>query len=200
MKFTFDNVDVKEEVLQALKKELVSFGFGTVKVLKADPQSASELPCIGINRVDDSETEQSIADAVDVRFDKETSTHYQVYGTYFSESIEIRVWHTNADERDRLYRHVKAILLALRLSLVEKGLMNISLRTGRDEQDSSMAQAPTVLYWSAITLTYLNPLNITYAEMVPAITAVVPTMHTNTDKQTSTTKSGINGAVVTRYP
>ncbi len=176
--FTFEHVDVKQELVDELKARLPGFGFGNVKVIKADPQSASELPCIGINRVDDNETEQSIADAVDVRYDKDTQTYYQVFGTYFSESVEVRVWHTNADERDKLYRHVKAVLLALRLPLVEKGLLNISLRTGRDEQDSSMAQAPMVLYWSTITMSYLNPLNVTFEEIVQPISAITPNMTT----------------------
>lgn len=195
--FTFEHVDVKQELLDALKEKLPGFGFGNVKVLKSDPQSSSELPCIGINRVDDNETESSIADAVDVRYDKDTETYYQVFGTYFSESVEVRVWHTNADERDKLYRHVKAILVALRLPLVEKGLLNITLRTGRDEQDSSMAQAPTVLYWSAITMSYLNPLDVTFAEVVPAITAVPVTSNMDNGTTATTVAPGTSGAGTT---
>lgn len=195
--FTFEHVDVKEEVLQAFKAKLPGFGFGNVKVLKSDPQSSSELPCIGINRVDDNETEQTISDAVDIRYDQDTQTYYQVFGTYFSESVEMRVWHTNADERDKLYRHVKAILVALRLPLVEKGLLNISLRTGRDEQDSSMAQAPMVLYWSAITMSYLNPLDVTFSEVVPAITAINPAMHVRGSGASTTVATGTSGTGTT---
>lgn len=177
MTFTFEHVDVKSELVEALKGALPKFNFERVKVLKADPQGAAELPCVGINRVDDSESEQSISDHADTRYDKDTQTYYTVFGTYFSESVEVRVWHTNADERDRLYRHVKAVLFAERTNLVEKGLLNISLRSGRDEQDSSMQQAPMVLYWATITMSYLNPLDVTFQEVVPAITAVPVTTH-----------------------
>ena len=196
--FTFEHVDVKEEILQVMKKQLPGFGFPNVKVLKSDPQSSSEIPCIGINRVDDSESEQSISDAVTTHYDQATQTYYQVFGTYFSESVEVRVWHTNADERDKVYRHVKAMLVALRLPLVEKGLLNISLRTGRDEQDSSMSQAPMVLYWSAITMSYLNPMDVTFTEVVPAITAFNTPMSMDTGTGPSKTVApGTSGAVTT---
>lgn len=176
MVMSFETVDVKEEILIRLKAELPKFGFGKVKVVKADPQSASEIPCIGINRVDDSESMDTISDHVETRYDDKTKTHYQVFGTYFQESLEIRVWHTNADERDKLYRHVKAILFASRLPLVEKGLMNIKLRSGKDEQDSSMAQAPMILYWAPITMNYMNPLNVTFTELVEPITSITDRM------------------------
>lgn len=172
MTYTFDHVDVKEELVKALKTELPKFGFSTVKVIKADPQTHTEIPCIGINRVDDSETSQSLADVAGSHFDKDTNTQYRTFGTYFQESMEIRVWHTNADERDKLYRHMKAILLANRLPLVEKGLLNITLRGGKDEQDSTMQQAPMVLYWSTITLSFLNPLDVTFEEIVAPISAI----------------------------
>lgn len=172
MSFTFETVDVKTELVEYLQRELPKFGFPNVKVLKADPQSASEMPCVGINRIDDSENGNSIADAVEVRYDRKTEKYYQVFGSYFQESIEVRVWHTNADERDKLYRHMKAILYASRQVLVAKGLINLTLRSGKDEQDSSMAQAPMVLYWAPITLSYQNPLNITFEEIVEPITAV----------------------------
>jgi hypothetical protein len=181
MAFTFDTVDIKTELVTKLKTELPKFGFSNVKVIKADPQSASELPCVGINRVDDSENTNQIADAVDTRYDSVNGKYYQVFGTYFQESVEIRVWHTNADERDKLYRHVKAILFASRLPLVEKGLLNITLRSGKDEQDSSMQQAPMVLYWAPITMNYLNPMNVEFQELVQPISSITPTMRPVTE-------------------
>jgi hypothetical protein len=64
---------------------------------------------------------------------------------------------------------VKAILFAFRIPLVEKGLLNVSLRGGRDEQDTTMQHAPTPIYWSTITMTYLNPLNVEIVEIVEPI-------------------------------
>lgn len=177
MSFTFSTVDVKEELVKSLKTELPNFNYkgnNTVKVLKADPQSPSELPCIGINRIDDSESAQSIADGEGSAYNPETKTLEKFFGTFFSESMEIRVWHTNADERDKLYQVVKGILFATRTDLASKGLLNFSLRGGRDEQDSTMSQAPMVLYWSTITLSYLNPLDVSFiTDGVEAITSVM---------------------------
>jgi len=175
MNFTFATVDVKHELATILVQELPEHGFPNVKVLKADPQTPSELPCVGINRLDDTETNQTISDEHGTRFNPDTQTLIEFRGTFFSESVELRVWHTNADERDKLYQAVKAIAFAHRMELVDKGLLNVSLRGGRDEQDSTMAQAPTVLYWSTITMTYLNPLNVEIVSTVPPITSVTDT-------------------------
>lgn len=174
MNFSFETVDVKQELVLALRRELPNFGYQgnlAVKVLKADPQSPSELPCIGINRIDDSESGQSLADSQGTVFNPDTNELQTISGTFFSESVEVRIWHTNADERDKLYRITKAILFAIRPDLVEKGLLNLTLRSGRDEQDSTMAQAPMVLYWSTITMSYLNPLDVSVLSQSYAITS-----------------------------
>lgn len=172
MNFNFATLDVKAEVTEAFKVELPKFGFKNVKVLKSDPQSPSELPCVGVNRANDDEANMSIADSHGNEYDTGTQTYTTQQGTFFSEAVEIRVWHTNADERDKLYRTVKGILFAYRLNWVEKGLLNVSLRGGRDEQDSSMTNAPTVMYWSVITMVYLNPLNVDITETIAAITDI----------------------------
>lgn len=170
--YSFEHVDTKNELVTSIQQELPKFGFQNVKVLKSDPAAPSEIPCIGINRLDDSETSQSIADMAGDHFDSDSKTYYRTYGTYYQESYEIRIWHTNADERDRLYRHLKAILLATRLSLIEKGLRSISTRTGRDEQDTTGQNAPFPIYWSTLTISALNPLDVTFEEIAEPISAI----------------------------
>jgi hypothetical protein len=172
MAYTFEHVDTKNELVRLISAELPKFGFANVKVFGADPLAPSEIPCIGINRLDDSETSQSIGDMAGDHFDPDTKTYYKTYGTYFQDSLEIRIWHTNSNERDRLYRHLKAILLAIRLPLVEKGLRNITLRTGRDEQDTSGQNAPFPIYWSTLTMNSMNPLDVTFEEYAEPITAI----------------------------
>lgn len=176
MSFAFSTVDVKQELVIALKRELGNLGYTgdtAIRVLKADPQTPSEIPCIGINRTDDSESDQSIADGEGTTYNALTKELTTFYGTFFSESLEIRIWHTNADERNTLYLATKSILFAIRKDLSSKGLLNLTLRGGRDEQDSTMAQAPMVLYWSTITMSYLNPLDVSSVATVDAITAVI---------------------------
>jgi hypothetical protein len=172
MTYSFEHVDTKSELVASLSEELPKFGFGNVKVLKSDPIAPSELPCVGINRLEDSETSQSISDVAGNYYDAETKTYYSTFGTYFQDSLEIRIWHTNADERDRLYRHLKAILLAVRLPLIEKGLQNVSLRTGRDEQDTSGQNAPFPIFWATLTMNSLNPLDVTFEEVIEPISAI----------------------------
>jgi len=169
MDFTFATVDVKTELVNLLKQELPKKGYGNVKVLKADPANPAEVPCVGINRVSDDEDSQTLADEQGTAYDKATKTYTIFRGTFFSEALEVRIWHTNADERGDLYQVVKAILFAFRIPLVEKGLLNVSLRGGRDEQDTTMQHAPTPIYWSTITMTYLNPLNVEIVEVVEPI-------------------------------
>lgn len=173
MEFTFATVDVKAELVTILKAELPKKGFKDVKVVKGDPATHAELPCVGINRIDDSETNQSLADASGTAYDKDTQTYTTFQGTFFSEAMELRVWHTNADSRSTLYVALKAILFAFRRELVGKGLLQVELRSGRDEQDTTMKEAPLPIYWSTITMTYLNPLDVEITETVAPISAVI---------------------------
>ena len=94
------------------------------------------------------------------------------FGRFKGESLEIRIWHTNTNARNRLYRHLKAIMVAIRKQLVEKGLRNLTLRSGRDEQDTSGQNAPFAIYWSTMTLNALNPMDVTFEEVAEPITAV----------------------------
>ena len=168
-------MDVKQELVDRLKVALVAKGYtgkNAVKVLKADPQTPSEIPCIGINRIDDSEGSQSLSDSQGSSYNPDTKVNTTFYGTFFSEAQDIRIWHTNADEREKLYLIAKASLFAMRSDLAQKGLLNFNLRSGRDEQDSTMAQAPMVLYFASITMTYLNPLDVAFTEVVEPISSV----------------------------
>jgi hypothetical protein len=177
MPFTFDTVDIKQELKAQLEQELVNFGYTgklVVKVLTADPKSPAELPCIGINRIDDSESDKSLSEGESTEYEKNSKILTTLQDTFFSEALEIRVWHTNADERDKLYKITKAILFAHRNDLIGKGLVNVVLRGGKDEQDSTMAQAPDVLYWATITMTCLNPLTTAVESIVEPITEFIP--------------------------
>lgn len=173
--FQFDTIDVKQAIVDTLKTGLQKLGYtgkNTVKVIKADPQSPSEIPCIGVNRADDSESSQSLTDGEGTLYDPVAQTNQTFYGTFFSEAQEIRIWHTNADEREKLYQAVKALLYALRFDLGQQGVINFNLRSGRDEQDTTMVQAPMPLYFATFIMTYLNPLDVAFTEPVSVISAV----------------------------
>ncbi len=176
--FTFAHVDVKEELVKTFLQILPKHNFPDIKVIKSDPQTPAEIPCIGINRASDDESNQFLTDTVEApSYDTVTQEYTVKKGTYFQESIELRVWHTNADMRDKLYPVVKATILAMRETLTSKGLRNINIRGGRDEQDTSMQSAALPLYWASVTISFLNPLEVSIVSIAPPITEGIPAIN-----------------------
>ncbi len=155
MSLNFNYIDVKTELVKELRNHIND----NIRILKSDPREVTEIPCIGINRAGDDEQSQVLGDELGIVFDESLGFHVSYKGTFFSETMEIRVWHSNADERDALYILTKAVLINLRDFLIEKGLRNLKLSGGRDEQENNFPPHP--LYWAAINLNYLNPLDIT---------------------------------------
>jgi hypothetical protein len=171
--FTYQYVDVKEESAVIFKDQLPKGGFVDVKVLKSDPFQKAELPCLAITREGDNEECNVIGDQIQAPSYNSTTMEYTVVkGTFFQEHMEYRIWHTNADERDRLYNYVKAVLLYMRERLTEKGILNIVFEGGQDEQDNTMTFASIPIYWGTITMTYLNPLNVQETSIIPPITTI----------------------------
>lgn len=146
----YEYVDVKDKVVEWLRANI------NIRVTKGDPREHVEIPCIGVNRVGDDETSQVLGDDLETVQIEEKYVHFR--GTFFHESLEARIWHFNADERDKLFTQLKAQLFALRDELVALGVINITLRGGRDEQDNTFPPQP--LYWATITMSYLNPLSV----------------------------------------
>lgn len=151
-------IDGKDVLVTKLTELLRAEGYGTVRVFRGDPRLQTDVPCIGINRAGDDEAQQVIGNSFDTVFDDTLGKWVEIEGTYFSETLEIRVWHTNADERDTLYRLTKVMLFAIRNTLAEHGIRNITLRGGRDEQDNTFN--PTPMYWGSILMTYIAPLEV----------------------------------------
>lgn len=156
MVFTY--INVKDIIVKRLREALETEGYADVRVLKADPRENVEIPCIGVNRAGDDERNQVIGDSFGTFKDEETGEWHKYKGTYFNETMEIRIWHKNPDDRDQLYILMKAVLFNIRDELGEKGLRNITLSGGRDEQENNYPPHP--LYWSAINMQYLNPLEV----------------------------------------
>lgn len=156
MEYTY--VDVKQEIIDYLKPLLSGQNLNNYRILRADPRDAKELPCIAINLVNSDEQNQGIGDSVQQIYDEEENEFRTFRGTFFNETLEIRVWHTNADERDRTRNVLQALLVGLRKKLTEKGIVNITIRAGRDEQENTLPPYP--IYWSVMLLNYLNPLDV----------------------------------------
>lgn len=172
---TYTYVDTKELIVTQLKVALLNQGtdalYENIRVMKSDPKDMAEMPCIGVNLVNGDEDGQGISDTIaETVYDQTTGLTTEYKGTYFKETIEVRVWHPNPAERDKLRIFVKQVLFGMRRDvLVPAGLLNISQRGGRDEQDNNYA--PKVIYWHAENLDYWNPLEAYATSSGTAITA-----------------------------
>ncbi len=167
----FSSVDMKEQLLQFLKQ---SFRAAQIKmtVLKSDPQTSGELPCIGINRVSDSEINHTLGDYAGDTFDEDEMEYSELYGAVFQESMEVRIWHNNADERERIYRLLKALIIQFRKNAVQLGVRSFSMEAGKDESDFSGNVVPFPVYWASIVITYINPFDVEIVQHANAITSV----------------------------
>ncbi|CAJ1315917.1 hypothetical protein [Paenibacillus nuruki] len=167
----FNSVDVKEELLQFLKR---SFTTAKVKIgiVKSDPQNHGDIPCIGINRVADSQSMHTLGDFGGSEFNEEEFQYTEIYSTYFQESMEVRIWHTNADEREKVYRLLKALLMVFSKYIVGLGVRSFTMEGGKDESDFSSQIVPFPVYWASIIISYANPLDVDITEHVQAITDI----------------------------
>lgn len=151
-------IDVKHNVVTLLQEALAERGYNKIKVLKGDPRTPADIPCVGVNRAGDDEVPQSLGEDFGSEYDPATDKWTETRGTHFSETLEIRIWHSNADERDKLYALCKVLLFSIRPILTAQGVLNIVLRGGRDEQDNTFPPHP--LYWGTITMNYAVPLEV----------------------------------------
>ena len=148
-------VDMKTAVQDAIRlglKEYVNSEVmdWKVKVLKADPQGPSQIPSITISRTSDTEVNQSLGDLFGEDHDSEVDMVVKKFGTDFRETLELRIWTANSDQRDLLYSLVKAILFNYRHFLALKyGLVNQQIIGGRDEANHIQYESH-FMYWGVI--------------------------------------------------
>lgn len=173
--YTYDYVDVKDVIAQAITAELLqsNFGNGKIRVFKSDPLDEMSIPAIGINLINLDEDSSGLGLTTQPPDYAPTTGLYTIYqGAYMRESVEVRIFHKNADERDKLRIFALAVLFAVRNSLLQMGLMNITLSGGRDEQDNTLLQS-SALFMHSITMAYMNPLDVQIGTAnVPEITSL----------------------------
>lgn len=132
-------VDAKTAVQDALRLGFDTYrAYGVidykVDITKGDPLKPANIPAISVNRVSDGEINRAMGDFFAEERDPEMDATIKKLGTDFRETIEIRIWTTNSDQRDLLYGLSKAILFEYRHYLALKyGLVNQNIVGGRDE-------------------------------------------------------------------
>ena len=167
--------DLKHELVRIIKREMIAQGV-QVKVITTDPRDIKELPCIALNRVTDNESQMGFNNLYDEEYDPATEQSNPFYSGLMTENIEIRIWTENSDERDSLSFLSKGILILAKQELIKKGLGNMQLNGGRDEQDFKTFD-PYFIYWYVINFTALNPMDVR-----PTPTTVKPIVDVNVDK------------------
>lgn len=172
--FNYLYTDVKDYIAQAVTSELQqsNYGNGAIRIFKSDPLDEQSLPAIGINMVNLDEDSSGIGLTTQPpTFDQESGLYTTYQGAYMKEIVEVRVFHTNADERDKLRIFTLAVLFAVKNDLLQMGIQNITLSGGRDEQDNTLLQSGP-LFMNSINLSYLNPLDVTVTTSATVVASV----------------------------
>lgn len=163
----------KRLIVSLLRDGMTAHGYGEdkIRVVGSDPLTESMIPCVGVNRTNDSLQGDAVGQSEVSWFDEEISKWIVQQSVYYEESLEIRVHHKNADERDRIGHLVKGILTASipYLSSLNggPGFTNIKVGNGRDEQENNTPFGP--LFWATISLYFWNPLEVNTTTDDPTI-------------------------------
>lgn len=86
-----------------------------------DPMDFADFPCVGINLLSDTEYVQSIGDVLGDVTDDEGTLHAGA-STLCQQNVEVKLWSSNGDERDRLGRLLKLALFTGRGTEINPGL------------------------------------------------------------------------------
>ena len=146
------NKNLKIELVRIYQKAFKDRNI-QMQVLTSDPRVEREIPCLAINRLSDSEDIVTMANLEDVEFaDGEENN---VYSALMSETIELRLWTQNANERDSLYTTIKEIAILAKVELGTMGCGNMRITAGRDENDFNNF-SPLFIYWATINFVAMN--------------------------------------------
>jgi hypothetical protein len=144
-----------------------------VNVFTSDPRVKEDFPCVGVNRVYDSEDDGSLANFYDQELTPDEKATFERFSGLFTQTCELRIWTENADVRDELYVLLKEILLLAKKELGVLGFGKMVMKGGRDENDFR-TYAPLTIYWGVYNFSALAPMDAWEAPdmSAPAIAAV----------------------------
>lgn len=158
-------------------------------VSNADPEDWGELPMVAINLVSDTQTNSHIGSSLDDELIEEEDQVYAGMGAIFSQVVEVTLWTTNKEQRDRLGKALKEVLFVFGLGtsinpglfVTTPGVAEVRITGGQDQGivDTSQQYAPHALflrtyYVNAITeLTAQEPAGQPIDESVVSAVAVL---------------------------
>jgi hypothetical protein len=145
-------------VLVPLIREQYALRKRQVIVRTADPRQASDMPCVAVNRIYDSEDNQGFGNIYDNEVDPQSQGNVQVLSGLFTQNVETRIWTEDADQRDDMFVELKEILILAKAPLAALGFGAMRVFAGRDENDFR-TYSPLFLYWGVLQFTALSPLD-----------------------------------------
>ena len=111
----------------------------------------NEIPCVCVNRIDDSESDQFIGETVD-----SSEVGVEQHGRFFKETFELRVWSFSAQERDDIYSKLKYIILAGKKQFIEdEGGYIVRMESGVDEADHNFLPGKP-MFWGTMHVSATN--------------------------------------------
>lgn len=147
MTIDFNEIELKQAVIQGLRRKLPNQGANTFKVISAHPSKASLLPCISVTQGSGGLDQQTIGDAWDRMVqDPDTEEYFEVEGVYYRQTVEITIWAIHPDDRDDIKRHVRRALVELRREFSSAGDFHQATVTEQGDSQDFEAQAPQDIY------------------------------------------------------
>lgn len=187
-KHTYYVIDSKTAIFNYLVggltalKDSGQFNLGQYKVsiIMRDPMvnttdMGKEVPCIAINRTDDSFTSRAIGDIggeqVIMREGVAEGTGKVQYSIPFTEVFEIRVWALTPEMRNDIYIALKKIVASMVFDFEKAGLSMVRFDGGKDEADHNYLPGIPV-FWATFNLSMWNSLEFEIAEDVDIISKI----------------------------
>ncbi len=165
-------LDLKTELVPLIRRAYADRS-RDVKVFTSDPRVKEDIPCVAVNRIYDSEDEQSLGNVYDERISDDGLGTVECKSGLFTQTCELRIWTENAEVRDDMFVELKEILILAKDTLAAKGFGRLSIRGGRDENDFR-TYSPLMLYWGVFNFSALSPFDAEAPQdnSAPPITAV----------------------------
>lgn len=164
-------LDVKKELVRIFKREFTARNVN-MQVLTSDPRTHEEIPSLCINRINGDEGQMGFNNLLteEITGVGANATDTMVYTGLITETIEIRLWTENANERDDMMYLMQEIALLAKQELIKKNLGNMRITGIRDEQDFKTFE-PYFIYWGVMNFIALNQLDV--RPLVPPTTGVI---------------------------
>jgi hypothetical protein len=153
------DLDLKMEIIAALRVLLPKVGGQNFEVRNAYPTLPSLLPCISVTQASGGLDSETIGEQfTETVQDTDDGKWYTVEGAYYRQSVEVTVWALTPDDRDLIKRAVRKVLWRVRKALSDaKDLHKSQLSEQGDSQDFDK-DAPNDIFMYTFEISGVSPI------------------------------------------